>query len=75
MLALPFIFAVDSTVMDVDVFNIFYLTVVSALNLVVLWSYLMALKDDEATVIIVFYQLVPVFGALMGYLFLDEVLS
>lgn len=73
--AIPFIFLLDTSVLDVDRKSVFYLTIVSVLNLVVLWSYLLALMDEEATVVIVFYQLVPVFGALMGYTFLGEVLS
>lgn len=75
VLAIPFILLIDSGVMEVERSSIGYLAIVSALNLLVLWAYLMALKEDEATIIIVFYQLVPVFGGLMGYFLLNEVLS
>ncbi|MCA9358395.1 DMT family transporter [Candidatus Kaiserbacteria bacterium] len=73
ILALPIIFFADPTVLDVDPFNIFILCIVGLLNTALLWFYLMALEEEEASVTIVFYQLVPVFGAVLGYFLLDEV--
>lgn len=45
------------------------------LGICVLWFYLLALKDDEASVVIVFYQLVPVLAYVFGYVFLGETLT
>ena len=72
---LPFIFLVDNTVFSVGHVQIFVLAIVGILNVVVLWCYLLALRDEEASIVVVFYQLVPVFGSIMGYFFLGEVLT
>lgn len=74
-LALPFLFLADPTAFSVGAMNILALAFVGVLNIGVLWCYLLALKDEEASVAVVFYQLVPVFGYLLGYLLLDEVLT
>lgn len=71
-LALPFLCAIDPRVLDVDRGSIGALAVVAGLNLIVLWSYFTALREDEASVVIVFYQMVPVVAAVMSYIFLDE---
>jgi len=73
--AVPFIYMGDRAVFSVDAKSIAVLTCVSLLNIGVLWFYLLALKDDEASVVIVFYQLVPVFGLTFGYFFLGETLT
>lgn len=75
VLALPFLLYIDPTVLDISLFHILALAILGTLNVAVLWFYLLALMDEEASVAIVFYQLVPVFGLILGYLILDEVLS
>ncbi|HYE23136.1 MAG TPA: EamA family transporter [Candidatus Paceibacterota bacterium] len=74
-LALPFLFIADPSAFSMSLSNIAILTVVGILNVLVLLFYLLALKDEEASIAIVFYQLVPVFGVILGYIFLDEVLT
>lgn len=74
-LALPFFFLADSTILSVSLTNIFWLMIVGILNAAVLWCYLLALKDEEASIAVVFYQLVPVFGYVLGYFILGEVLN
>ena len=61
-LALPFIFFADQTIFNLDIKSIIALAVVGILNVIVLWLYLLALNDEEASITVVFYQLVPVFG-------------
>jgi drug/metabolite transporter (DMT)-like permease len=72
---LPILYFIDPTALAVPVSSIAKLFVVGALNLLVLWAYLMALKDDEATIVIIYYSLVPVLGGIFGYIFLDEQLG
>lgn len=74
-LALPVLFFLDPTVFSVSAMHIAILALVGALNVLVLFFYLEALKDEEASVAVVFYQLVPVFGYLLGYAILGETLS
>lgn len=72
---LPFFFLMDRTVLDVSLTSILILAVKGALGVGVLWCYLIALRGEETSVVIVFYQLVPVLGTIMGYVLLDEVLT
>ncbi len=74
-LVLPFLLWADPIALQVSMTNVFALGTVGILNVVVLWFYFLALKDDEASVVIVFYQLVPVFGYVLGYLILGESLT
>jgi drug/metabolite transporter (DMT)-like permease len=75
IVALPFIFWGDSDVLSVSIPHILILSFVGGLNVLLLWLYLLALKEDEASVIIVFYQLVPVLGLVLGFFILGEILS
>lgn len=74
-LAIPVILFIDPTVLSVSLFNIFILCLVGLLDIAILWFYLLALQGDEPSIIIVFYQLVPVFALGFGYFFLGEVLT
>ena len=72
---LPFLFLADRTILNVSGINILFLAVVGILSVLILWCYLLALKNDEASIVIVFYQLVPVFGSILGYFVLGELLT
>ncbi|MCX6754840.1 MAG: DMT family transporter [Candidatus Nomurabacteria bacterium] len=74
-IALPFFFIADSTILNVDVKSIIILSIVGILNVLVLWCYLIALQYEEASITVIFYQLVPVFGYILGYFILGEVLN
>jgi len=73
--ALPLIYLADPTILSVSGKDIFVLALVGVLDILVLWCYFLALKDEEASVAIVFYQLVPVLGLVLGYFILGEVLT
>ena len=72
---LPFLYLFDRTVLDVNKTNILILAVVGVMNVLVLWCYLIALKDEEASIVVVFYQLVPVLASILGFFFLGETLT
>ncbi len=72
---LPFLFLADRTILNVSGLNLFILAIVGILDVLVLWCYLIALKEEEASVVIVFYQLVPVFGCILSYFVLGEILT
>lgn len=74
-LALPFLFLADPTTLSMEITNILALAGVGILNVLVLWCYLLALKEEEASIAVVFYQLMPVFGYVLGYFILGEVLT
>lgn len=75
VLALPFLLWADPSVFNVSLSNMLVLVIVAIFHLLVLWFYLIALKHDEASVVIVFYQLVPVFAYILGYFILGETLT
>lgn len=73
--ALPILFYIDPTAFSIPIATVAILAVVGILNVLVLWCYLEALQEEEASIAVVFYQLVPVFAAIMGYLVLGETLT
>lgn len=74
-LALPFLLLFDPSVLNISLGNMFILVIVAISHLLVVWFYLIALKHDEASIVIVFYQLVPVFAYVLGYFILGETLT
>lgn len=74
-LALPFLYLLEPDVFSIGLRNMVIMFFVGVLYTGVLFFYLKALEDDEASVAIVFYQLVPVIAYGLGYFLLGEVLS
>jgi len=74
-LALPILFFIDPSVFSVATEHKLMLAGVGVINTVLLWSYLQALFNDEPTVVIIYYQLVPVLGLILGYLILGETIT
>jgi drug/metabolite transporter (DMT)-like permease len=75
VLALPVLLFIDPTVYHVSREYIPPLVLVAFLNILILWFYLLAMQDDEASVVVVFFQLVPVMALGLGYLILGETIS
>lgn len=72
---LPLLFLLYKDVSNISFLNATILVVSGIISALVLWLYFEALKDEEASIVVVFYQLIPVFGYILGYLLLGEVLS
>lgn len=75
LVLVPIAFWMDPNVLAVSVTNMVVLAGVALLDVVLLWAYLKALESDEPTVVIVFYQLIPVLGVIFGYFILGEVMT
>lgn len=75
VLALPVLYLIEPDILNISLFNAAFLILIGILDLLVLFCYFMALKDDEASIVVVFYQLVPIIGIMLGYLILGEVLT
>jgi len=75
IVAVPLLYLGDPTVLAVDGKSVLILAGLSLLDIILLWFYLLALRDDESSVVIVFYQLVPVLGVVFGYLILGEAIT
>jgi len=74
-LALPILFFLDPAVLAVDNVSKLALAAVGTLNVLLLFFYLKALEDEEVSITVIFYQLVPVFAYGLGYLILGETLT
>ncbi len=72
---LPVVFLLDQTIFSVSFFNIVILLVVGVLNAISILLYMYALEKDEASVVVPFFQLIPVFGYFLGYLILGEIVD
>lgn len=75
MIATPFLYLIDPSVLDVGRGNIGIIVITAVLDIVLLWAYLNAMQRDDSSRVIVYYQLVPIFGIVAGWLFLGEVIS
>jgi len=72
---LPILLYIEPAAMQIGVVEAVTLIFVGFLNIVLLWCYLKAMDDEEPTVVIIFYQLVPAIGLFLGYVVLDEMVS
>ncbi len=75
VIATPFLYLADPSVLDVGKGSFKVILVTALLDIVVLWAYLNAMQGDDSSRVIVYYQLVPVFGIVAGWIFLGEVVS
>ena len=72
---LPILFFLDQSVFSVSISNILLLLLVGFINGLSIFMYMSALETDEASIVVPFFQIVPVFGYFLGYLMLGEVLN
>lgn len=75
VIATPFLYAVDPSVLDVGRGSAGVIVLTATLDVAVLWAYLNAMQRDDSSRVIVYYQLVPIFGILAGWVFLGEVIA
>jgi uncharacterized membrane protein len=75
VIALPIIYQLDPKVFSVSLETIVLLLLNGTLNIICLIFYFKALRDNEASQVVPFYQLIPVFSFVMGYFALGEVLN
>lgn len=73
--ALPIIYWMDPAVFSLDLKTIVVLLLNGMITVVCIVLYLKALEDDEASTVVPFTQMIPIFGFIMGYFILGEVLS
>lgn len=74
-LALPIIYILEPSAWQVDPQSALTLAFVGVLNVILLWCYLQAMAAEDPTVVIIFYQLVPVIGLALSYLVLGETIT
>jgi drug/metabolite transporter (DMT)-like permease len=75
---IPYAAYMDPTVLDIfsaKAENVGIMVTVAILNTSLLWCYLKALDNDNPTVVVLYYQLVPIATLGIGYLVLGETIS
>ncbi len=75
VIATPFLYVIDPSVLDVGQGSFSIIVVTAMLDILLLWAYLNAMQRDDSSRVIVYYQLVPIFGIVAGRVFLGEVIS
>jgi drug/metabolite transporter (DMT)-like permease len=72
---LPIIIFFDRTAFSVDLRGGIILLLAGLCNAFAIYLYLLALNEDESSVVVPFMQLIPVFTFIFGYWFLGEILT
>lgn len=72
---LPIALFFDRTVFTSSIFQICILILAGILSALAIYLYLFALEQEETSIVMPFFQLIPAFGFFLGYLVLGEVLS
>lgn len=72
---LPILLFIEPAAMQIGLVEAATLIFVGFLNIVLLFFYLKAMDEEEPTVVIIFYQLVPAVGLFLGNVVLDETVS
>jgi uncharacterized membrane protein len=75
VIALPILYQIDSKVFSLSLETIILLLLNGTLNILCLIFYFKALRDNEASQVVPFYQLIPVFSFFLGYFILGEFLN
>ncbi|HSX25151.1 MAG TPA: EamA family transporter, partial [Candidatus Andersenbacteria bacterium] len=74
-LCLPIITLIYPAVFAVHVFDAFVLAANGGLIIIAYILYFIALQEDEASIVTPLFQFIPVFGFILGYVLLGEVLT
>ncbi len=75
VLVLPVAIFFDRNVLATSISNILVLIIAGIVSSLAILLYLYALEDEETSVVMPFFQLIPVFGFILGFYLLGETLS
>jgi len=62
-------------IFEISFLQVVILIVMGVLSTLAILSYLLALEDEEATVVMPFFQTIPIFSLILGFLFLGETIT
>lgn len=74
VLPLAFVFSSEN-IFGITLNFTIILIIIGILSALAVFAYLFALKDEEATVVVPFYQTIPIFSGILGYFFLGEIIT
>lgn len=72
---LPLLWIMQPQVLDISLINIVLLITGSVLATLTILVYLYAIRDEELSIVMPFFELISVFSFLIGYVFLHETLT
>jgi len=75
VIVLPILFFIKPEVLDIGNTHAIVLVIAGIAEVIIFWLYFKALEHEEASVVVPFYQLVPVFAYVFGYFVLGEILT
>lgn len=75
LVVLPIAYFFDSNVLSIKFTGALVLIFAGCLNALTIYLYLYALENDEASIVVPFFQMIPVFAFILGFFILGEVLS
>jgi drug/metabolite transporter (DMT)-like permease len=74
-LVLPILYIIMPTVVDVGWSSALILIVVGLITAGSIFLYLIALDDEDTSIVVIFFQLIPVVGYFIGWMILGETLT
>lgn len=74
IIVLPFIFLIEKSVFSISSLNALFLIGVGILSFLAIFFYFKALTYVDASTAIPFFQLIPIFGFILGFIFLGELI-
>lgn len=75
LIVLPIIWITNPNVLNISLFNASILILGGMVSAVAILLYLYAMNESEATIVVPFFQLIPVFLYIFGYILLGETLE
>ncbi len=71
----PVFFIIRPDVLNIGFSNMLIMFALGISSFVFIWLYMKAMQNDEASIVVPFFQLIPVFAYIIGYFILGEVLT
>lgn len=75
LIALPIVFFIHPSVLTISLLDALVLSLNGSLLVLSVLCYFYALHKDEASFVVPFYQTIPVFGFILGYIVLGETIT
>lgn len=75
LLVLPVLFLINQDVLSIAIQSAGLLVIAGMIEMISVFLYLSALKDDDTSTVVPLFQTIPIFSLVLGYFFLNETLS
>lgn len=75
LIVFPIIWAFNPSVINAPIVPVLLLMLAGVIELVSVFLYLNALRDEDASTVVPFFQSIPVFSLILGYLILGETIG